>query len=448
LKLFVPTYKRIKNEKKEKLEKIPIFDQQKFDSKVLYTNLLYTTRMIIPESSNGNSQSLKKRLFLPIVVLSVFLTWTFTVFFSTVLLDIAKSFEVSIGTASQALTAARFAGLLVGLAMGFLTIRFNHKSIFVSGVTVYGLGILGSFLSPNFTSLVAFQVFQGIGLTIVGIMSLTLIGDLLPLQKRGFAIGIVVSSGFLTYVLIPPLSSSITVIAGWRSVLVWFILPFSLVCLVLCWVIIPATSKQGKVKPQYLEAFKRILVNKSAVACVVSMALLTMMSSVPVYAVSFYRIHFLSSTTTAALYSSVAAVGGMLGGLIGGRLVNRFGRKPLTVTTAFVSSVFAILFTLLPNVLVSVAFWTICACSLSMTLVGLQSLVLEQVPKHRGSMVSVNSVFRSIGLVLGVAVGGIILNLFSNNFQLLMAIFGFSGIVSIPILLVIAKDPCTTSPTS
>ena len=360
--------------------------------------------MIISESSNGSSQSLKKRLFLPVVVLSVFLTWTFTVFFSTVLLDIAKSFQVSIGTASQALTVARFAGLIIGLAMGFLTIRFNHKSIFVSGVTLYGLGILGSILSPNFTSLVAFQVFQGMGLTIVGIISLTLIGDLLPLQKRGFAIGIVVSSGFLTYVLIPPLSSSITLLAGWRSVLVWFILPFSLACLVLCWLIIPTTSKQGKQNPQYLEAFKRILVNKSAVACVVSMALLTMMSSVPVYAVSFYRINFLSSTTDAALYSSVAAAGGMIGGLIGGRLVNRFGRKPLTVSTAFVSSVFAILFTLLPNVLISVAFWTICACSLSMTLVGLQSLVLEQVPKHRGSMVSMNSVFRSTGLVLGVAV--------------------------------------------
>ena len=402
--------------------------------------------MIISESSNGSSQSLKKRLFLPVVVLSVFLTWTFTVFFSTVLLDIAKSFQVSIGTASQALTVARFAGLIIGLAMGFLTIRFNHKSIFVSGVTLYGLGILGSILSPNFTSLVVFQVFQGMGLTIVGIISLTLIGDLLPLQKRGFAIGIVVSSGFLTYVLIPPLSSSITLLAGWRSVLVWFILPFSIACLVLCLLIIPTTSKQGKQNSQYLEAFKRILVNKSAVACVVSMALLTMMSSVPVYAVSFYRINFLSSTTDAALYSSVAAAGGMIGGLIGGRLVNRFGRKPLTVSTAFVSSVFAILFTLLPNVMVSVAFWTICAFSLSMTLVGLQSLVLEQVPKHRGSMVSMNSVFRSIGLVLGVAVGGIILNLFSNNFQLLMAIFGFSGIVSIPILLFIAKDPCSTGP--
>jgi predicted MFS family arabinose efflux permease len=402
--------------------------------------------MIISESSNGSSQSLKKRLFLPVVVLSVFLTWTFTVFFSTVLLDIAKSFQVSIGTASQALTVARFAGLIVGLAMGFLTIRFNHKSIFVSGVTLYGLGILGSILSPNFTWLVAFQVFQGMGLTIVGIMSLTLIGDLLPLQKRGFAIGIVVSSGFLSYVLIPPLSSSITILAGWRSVLVWFILPFSLFCLILCWLIIPTTSRQGKQNPQYIEAFKRILINRSAVACVVSMALLTMISSVPVYAVSFYRIHFLSATTDAALYSSIAAAGGMIGGLIGGRLVNRFGRKPLTVSTAFVSSVFAILFTVLPNVLVSVAFWTICACSLSMTLVGLQSLVLEQVPKHRGSMVSLNSVFRSIGLVLGVAVGGIILNLFSNNFQLLMAIFGFSGIVSIPILLFIAKDPCTTDP--
>ena len=198
------------------------------------------------ESSNGGRASLKKRLFLPVVFLSVFLTWTFTVSFSTVLLDIAKSFDVSIGTASQAITVARFAGLIMGLAMGFLTLRFNHKTLFISGVALYGLSILGTFLSPNFTTLIIFQVFEGMGITTVGIMWLTLIGDLLPLQKKGWAIGIIVSAVFLTYVLVPPLSSTITVLAGWRSILLYFILPFSLACLILCWLLIPTDPKNKR----------------------------------------------------------------------------------------------------------------------------------------------------------------------------------------------------------
>ena len=250
--------------------------------------------MVSDELSVTNSQSLKRRLFLPVLLFSIFVTWTFTVFFSTLLLDIAKSFNVSIGTASQALTVARFAGLVVGLAMGFLTIRFNHKSLFVSGVAIYGFGILGSFLTPNFAGLLAFQVFQGMGVTIVGVMSLTLIGDLLPLQKRGWAIGLVVSVSLLAFVLVPPLSSSISVFAGWHSVLLLFILPISLAGLILSSLIIPKQLEQRHPfdNRKYVEAFKKILTNKSAMACVVSMALLTLMASVPVYAVSFYRIHF------------------------------------------------------------------------------------------------------------------------------------------------------------
>ena len=99
------------------------------------------------KSFPNKSHSFKSRLFLPVLFLSIFVTWMFTVFFSTLLLDIANSFHVSIGTASQALTVARFAGLFSGLAMGLLTVRINHKSLFVSGIAIYGFGILGSGLA-------------------------------------------------------------------------------------------------------------------------------------------------------------------------------------------------------------------------------------------------------------------------------------------------------------
>jgi MFS family permease len=77
-----------------------------------------------------------------------------------------------------------------------------------------------------------------------------------------------------------------------------------------------------------------------------------------------------------------------------------------------------------------------------MNLAGLNSLVIEQVPKHKGTMMSVNGVFQSVGLVLGIALGGLVLNSFVNNFQLLMTIFGVLALFSVPILIFIAKDPC------
>ena len=37
----------------------------------------------------------------------------------------------------------------------------------------------------------------------------------------------------------------------------------------------------------------------------------------------------------------------MLGGLIGGKLVNRLGRKPLAIITALIAGIFSVFFTLL-----------------------------------------------------------------------------------------------------
>jgi len=115
------------------------------------------------------------------------------------------------------------------------------------------------------------------------------------------------------------------------------------------------------------------------------------------------------------------------------------------VTTAAISGVFAVLFTFVPNEWISVGFWTVCACAISMNLAGLDNLILEQVPKHKGPMMSMSRVFQSIGLVLGVALGGLVLNSFVNNFQLLMTIFGVSALISVPILLLLAKDPCKSA---
>jgi hypothetical protein len=40
-----------------------------------------------------------------------------------------------------------------------------------------------------------------------------------------------------------------------------------------------------------------------------------------------------------------------------------------------------------------------------------------------------------------LTIGGLVLNLYANNFRLLMTIFGASGIALAPIVLLLTKDP-------
>jgi MFS family permease len=107
-----------------------------------------------------------------------------------------------------------------------------------------------------------------------------------------------------------------------------------------------------------------------------------------------------------------------------------------------ISGIFAVLIAFMPNALASAAMWMVSAGFASMSIVGLNSLALEQVPGFRGTMMSLNGSFRSIGVIVGLILSGLLLNLYANNFQILYAMFGICGVASAAVVFLFAKDPC------
>lgn len=399
--------------------------------------------MSTPQPAVENS--LRSRLFLPALILGSFLTLTFAVFYYNALVDVASTLKVTVGTASQIPTISSYMGLIVGLAMGFLAVKYKHKSLFLVGTAFYAVGALGCFFAPDFASMLFFNIFIGMGSTMIAIMVFALIGDFFFLQKKGLAIGLATAAGSgLANLIMPQLTSVITDAAGWRAVLLWVIFPISVACLLLGFFILPSKPRQLQAanKPQYVQAFKQVLINKSAVACVVGTALMWVSFLVPVYAVTFFRLHFHESLSTGAIFYSVASAMLILGDIVGGRLINRIGRKPLTVVAGVIQGVFAILIVFVPNAGASVVMWMVSAAFGGVMVTALIGLVLEQVPGFRGTMVSLNASFRYIGLIVGLSISGLVLNLYANNFQILYTMFGVAGVASAAVVFLFAKDPC------
>jgi predicted MFS family arabinose efflux permease len=398
--------------------------------------------MSIPQP--GVKKSLKSQLFVPALLLGMFLTFTFEVFLSNAMVNVASSLKVTVGTASQILTIGSVVGLIVGLVMGFLTVRFKHKSLFMLGVALFGVGTLGSFFAPDFASILFFSLFLGIGAAIVGIVVFVLIGDFLPLEKKGMAVGLVIGGVFIANLVMPQVTSLITDAAGWRAVLLWVILPISIVSLLFGFFALPSKPQEEQVvnKPRYLEAFKQILSKKSALACQIGTAFANFAFLAPVYAVSFYRLYFDQSLSTGAIFYSIASAMGIMGVIVGGRLINKIGRKTLAVVASVISGVFAVLIAFMPNAWASAAMWMVSAGFASMSIVGLNSLALEQVPSFRGTMMSLNGSFRSVGVIVGLILSGLLLNLYANNFQSLYVMFGICGVASAAVVFLFANDPC------
>jgi len=102
--------------------------------------------------------------------------------------DIASTFHVSVGIASQLATVNHAGAFIFCLLMSVLVVRFRYKSLILAGIMAIIISAIGSFYAPDFFIMQIFFIIEGIGSVIVDIMSSTLFGDLLPPKKRTSAV--------------------------------------------------------------------------------------------------------------------------------------------------------------------------------------------------------------------------------------------------------------------
>ncbi len=383
-------------------------------------------------------------LLLFVLGFSVFSVWLITVTFQLLLIDIAKTFQVQVGTAGLVGAVGSISGVVAGLVMAVLSVRFNHKLILLFGLVCTSLAAVAFFLAQDFVLLLAPNIGVGAGIALVTAMAYSLIGEFYPLEKRGRAIGCIVASTTMAFVLGAPVIGVIAAIGGWRSVMIWLSLPVALTCLVLAFLVIPNKSNQNlpTIKEPFFAGCKHVFSNRSATACLSVTMFALAGSAIGFYTVSFFRDQF---EITVALGSAVIFVGNILasvGGVVGGFLVNRVGRKRLGTLTFLAAASITVTFPFMPTLTLA---WGLSALGswfggMSSTATG--SLLIEQVPKFRGTMMSLNTAFMNVGILLASVLGGLFLNLY--NYQTMALILGSLGLVGAVIWVFLVRDPCKT----
>ena len=394
-------------------------------------------------SNSKKENGSMRKLFLPSLAMSNFATGPLGVLIGLLLIDIALTFEVSVGVAGQINTISSIVSVVFALFMGILSVRFRHKSLLIIGLLCVCGSALGCFLATSFNLMLIFYSLSGVGTAMVFPMAITLVGKHLPLEKRGNAVGWIIAAGSLSYVIGAPVISFIANIGGWRLSLLGLVIPVSLASLFLALIGLPSTSRKQQLtvnKSTYLRSFKGVLLNISATACLVGNVLRTAsFVAVVLYGISFFRQRFLVSTDFASAIIIGAALCYTLGSLVAGRLINRFGRKSLTVLTALLAGIFIVSFVYLSDLWLSLALNFLATWFSGMASSAANSLTLEQVPKSRGTMMSINSAALSLGNAIGSALGGLVLVLF--NYEAMGSVLGAMGIVAAIIFYLLTIDP-------
>ncbi|TRO51392.1 MFS transporter [Candidatus Bathyarchaeota archaeon] len=400
------------------------------------------------ESSKDEKSSVSM-FFVPAMTIAFFSTCIIESITSIFLIDLATTFfrvpdSVSLAITGQLVTLASVVSVVFGILLGVLSVKFDHKKLLFFGVFCIALGTLGCLLAPDFFFMQVFYPLEGIGTVIVSAMSLALIGELLVLTKRGKATGWLLSGASIAGI-----SSSVVIYfffsyaQGWRPFLLWFALPIALLSLTAVYFGVPSASQRSVSTGEnvYLKTFKQVLLKKSSAACLIAnMVRHTAIAYAMVWVVSFFRENFGLSISSATLFTIGNLSLFTLGSIVGGHLINRIGRKRQIVLMLLFASPALIAAAFIPNLWISVILHYAFFFMSSMGYPASMSLTLEQVPTSRGTMMSINAIFITLGLALGTAVGGVALVL--GGWVSVLLSFSALSLIAVAIYFFCTKDPC------
>ncbi len=129
-------------------------------------------------------------------------------------------------------TSFLLASAMFAVPFGRLADIFGMKRVFTIGIITFTIASFLCAVAPSIMFLIAFLVLQGIGAAMIFVTSMAIVTHVFPPNERGKAIGIVITSVYVSLSLGPVLGGIMTQFLGWRS-LFFLMIPLGLIVIAL-----------------------------------------------------------------------------------------------------------------------------------------------------------------------------------------------------------------------
>jgi MFS transporter, DHA1 family, inner membrane transport protein len=304
----------------------------------------------------------------------------------------------------------------------FFVNQFDRKVVLIFAYIGFLLGTLACGLSPTYNFLLGSRVVAGIFGGLIGAQVIAIISDLVPFEKRGQAMGIVMSAFAAASTLGVPLALHLANIFSWHAPFILVACMGVFVLVALFFGIPPMAEYIQKDTGNRVQVLSRILNDKKQT--------LALCFSFMMFFGHFVIIPFINpflefnkgfskmETPQVYLFGGLAA---FLSSYLIGKLADKYGKLKTFAVCTFLSLPLVILVTHLPDmkwqvVLVIFAIWFMFSTGRAITSQSLISNVSP--PQFRGSFQSFNSFVQQIGSGLAAFVAGLIVSQDKTSFKL------------------------------
>ncbi|WP_030692345.1 MFS transporter [Streptomyces globisporus] len=235
--------------------------------------------------------------------------------------DMGADLDVSVSLAGQSVTAFTLCYALAAPLLSAVLARWGTRALLVTALVVFVLANAGTALAGSYAALLGTRALAGAGAGLFTPAAATAAVALVPPERRGRALGLVLGGMSAGTVLGVPLGLLVAAASGWRAAL-WLITALGLVALLGVATALPPVRGAAAPSPRArLGALAR-----PRVAVVVVVTFTQTVASLGLYTYLEPVLRRVADVGSAVPYLWVWGIGGVCGSLLAGTLVDRTGR--------------------------------------------------------------------------------------------------------------------------
>jgi predicted MFS family arabinose efflux permease len=321
---------------------------------------------------------------------------------------------------------------IAGIAAGFFIDRYDRKRALMVLYAGFTLGTLFCALAPTYWTLVAARVVAGAFGGVTGGLVMAIIGDVIPEERRGKAMGIVMSSFSIASIVGVPTGLYLANSLNWH-------VPFFALA-GLCLLVLLAMGKAMPSLRAHIDRFRTesalqrmasVLKERNHQMALLFMAMLMFTGFTVFPFLASYMVQNVGLTETQLpLIYLCGGVATLISMNLIGRWADRSGKRRVFILMTIAAMIPAIVVTNLPHVALSLALiisTIFMVCSSGRIVPAMAMLTASIEPRHRGGFMSINSSVQQLASGLAAWVSGQIIGQSGGH----LTRFGWVGLISV-----------------
>lgn len=370
------------------------------------------------------------QLTILLLALGAFVTGTAEFVVSGILELISFDLDVSISLAGQLITIYSLSYAIGALVLVMLTSKFDRKKVLLYAIFTFILGNLVAFFSYDYIFLMLSRVVMAMSGGLYIVVAINYAGQIAAPEKRGSAMATVITGFTVSLVLGVPIGTFLAGYVNWHYIFLIIALG-TVLLLVGLYKILP--SIKGN-RPLPFKQQLKIIKDKRVLT-----GLMTTIFWILGYTMVFAYISPLLSNavgfsiemTSIALF--VLGTFAFIGSRFGGYAVDKWGPNRTISLSLCVHTVslFVLAFTQYSTVgvFITLAFWGVATWT---TTPAIQFYLISLKPQSSETVLSFNTALMNVGMMLGSALGGIII-----QYTSILHLSWIGGLFVVPALIFI-----------